>query len=206
MAAMTAERTAQVNARRRERYAANPEKYAKRAAKAYQKDPQKHIARSREYRRRKWAMERLIKAMSHMLNAEQLEQQKASALAEKRERARQRAKLWYSQNKERAAEANTLRREKYPGLHRHYSRSYTMKKKKAQPCWLSDEQIEQMVEIYDKAAAFRKMGLDAHVDHVVPIQSPLVCGLHAPWNLEIIHRVANMAKGNRVWPDMWEPA
>lgn len=40
------------------------------------------------------------------------------------------------------------------------------------------------------------------VDHVVPVRSPLVCGLHVHANLQAIESSLNTAKGNRSWPDM----
>lgn len=40
------------------------------------------------------------------------------------------------------------------------------------------------------------------VDHYVPLQNPLVCGLHVPWNLDPMRRDVNSLKGNKVWPDM----
>lgn len=45
-------------------------------------------------------------------------------------------------------------------------------------------------------------GISWHVDHIVPLINPLVCGLHTHTNLQVIPAVANTAKGNQVWPDM----
>ncbi len=44
------------------------------------------------------------------------------------------------------------------------------------------------------------------VDHIVPLQNPLVCGLHCEANLRIILGADNFAKCNRWWPDMPEAA
>jgi hypothetical protein len=41
-----------------------------------------------------------------------------------------------------------------------------------------------------------------HVDHIVPLKSRIVCGLHVEHNLQVIPGAANSAKGNRHWPDM----
>lgn len=47
-------------------------------------------------------------------------------------------------------------------------------------------------------------GVKHHVDHIVPLVSKKVCGLHCEHNLQIIEGYENQAKGNRWWPDMPE--
>lgn len=45
-------------------------------------------------------------------------------------------------------------------------------------------------------------GQDWTIDHEIPLQNPLVCGLHVAANLRVILRSENSRKGNSVWPDM----
>ncbi len=45
-------------------------------------------------------------------------------------------------------------------------------------------------------------GFKWHVDHIVPLQSDLVCGLHVEHNLRVIPARDNLTKNNRWWPDM----
>lgn len=40
------------------------------------------------------------------------------------------------------------------------------------------------------------------VDHIVPINSPYVCGLHCEANLEICRAAVNRSKRNKIWPHM----
>lgn len=40
------------------------------------------------------------------------------------------------------------------------------------------------------------------VDHIVPLHSPLVCGLQVDWNMAVITNSENASKSNIWWPDM----
>lgn len=64
---------------------------------------------------------------------------------------------------------------------------------RAIPPWAD---IGKIRVIYEMAAEMRASGFDVHVDHVVPLQGEMVCGLHVQTNLRIIHASANVAKGN----------
>ena len=70
---------------------------------------------------------------------------------------------------------------------------------KAWPDWCADH--EGFKPIYKEAARRRKRGESACVDHIVPLRSPIVCGLHVPWNLQVITEAENYAKSNIWWPD-----
>lgn len=76
------------------------------------------------------------------------------------------------------------------------------KQRKACPSWADTKKIDL---IYEKRASLQnKEGKDYHVDHMVPIKSDKVCGLHCEHNLQILSKTENLSKGNRWWPDMWE--
>lgn len=65
---------------------------------------------------------------------------------------------------------------------------------KATPEWCDKVEVEY---IYSLAA---KKGWA--VDHIVPLNSGLVCGLNVQDNLRVIPAELNSYKGNRYWPDM----
>lgn len=70
-------------------------------------------------------------------------------------------------------------------------------------CEWSD--LAEVVRIYMACAVMNELGWDVYVvDHLVPLNHPLVCGLHAHPNLVVVTHAHNAAKGNSVWPYMPE--
>jgi hypothetical protein len=68
------------------------------------------------------------------------------------------------------------------------------------PDWINESAV---LEIYREAKRLTNLtGVVHHVDHVVPLRSPLVCGLHWERNLQVLPATNNIRKGNRWWPDM----
>jgi hypothetical protein len=72
--------------------------------------------------------------------------------------------------------------------------------KRATPSWANQFFI---AEAYHLAKLREQVcGGSWHVDHLVPLQSKRVCGLHVEHNLSVIPGPENMSKSNRYWPDM----
>lgn len=80
---------------------------------------------------------------------------------------------------------------------------YKARKRKAMPSWANKEAMD---EFYKEAKRLTdETGILHHVDHIVPLKSDIVCGLHWEGNLQVLEAVANISKGNRIWPDMPDP-
>lgn len=72
-------------------------------------------------------------------------------------------------------------------------------KLKACPKWLTTEQKLEMQQFYIEAKKLEKeTGIKYQVDHIIPLQGVNVCGLHVPWNLQILTAAENLLKSNKL--------
>jgi hypothetical protein len=68
------------------------------------------------------------------------------------------------------------------------------KRDKSMPPWADRKEIQKM---YIKARQLTKeTGIKHEVDHIIPSNHPLVCGLHVEYNLQILTELENIAKSN----------
>lgn len=76
------------------------------------------------------------------------------------------------------------------------------RKMQACPAWLTEPQRRAILEFYKAAEnLYKTFGVKFHVDHIVPLRGGTVCGLHVPWNLQLLSAVDNIKKRNSLWPD-----
>jgi hypothetical protein len=70
--------------------------------------------------------------------------------------------------------------------------------KKATPRWLTEEHWLQMNYLYWLASDLSSInGEQYDVDHIVPLRGKTVCGLHVPWNLQVLPSDLNRQKSNK---------
>lgn len=102
-------------------------------------------------------------------------------------------KDYYSRNKDKVKLSVAENRMRNRGKYNSIKAKYKAKKKMAMPKWLTPQQLLDIEKIYVEA---RRLGLE--VDHIVPITSDQVCGLHVPWNLQLLSKTDNVVKGNKL--------
>lgn len=114
--------------------------------------------------------------------------------ADNPERAQENQRRVYERNKEKRkqeakgwAKANPLRRREIMANNRE-------KRRAAKQSTLSIRFRKEIVKIYVNCPS------DKHVDHIVPMNSKVVCGLHVPWNLQYLDPLINASKSNKLPP------
>lgn len=99
---------------------------------------------------------------------------------------------WKNENPEKVAIYTKKFAEKYKKQKVANNAFYRAQKRKATPKWLTKEQLEQIAQFYKNCPE------GYHVDHIVPICSDFVCGLHVPWNLQYLPGNENESKGDSI--------
>lgn len=66
------------------------------------------------------------------------------------------------------------------------------------PKWLTEAMLNEINCMYKEAQRLTKVtGEQYDVDHIVPLKGATVCGLHVPWNLQVLKHTDNMRKSNK---------
>jgi len=80
-----------------------------------------------------------------------------------------------------------------------YGANRRAKKVNATPTWPTDFDIAYIKHIYIQSIELSKISEESYeVDLITPLMSKQVCGLHVPWNLQIITATENQKKSNKV--------
>jgi hypothetical protein len=127
------------------------------------------------------------------------------------ERGKEVKRRYYEENKEvvlaRAArrpdEAKNRYKQKHKEQNQDYYKALTNQRRRrmrqATPPWTTLEHKRQIREKYLLALAMTKeTGVPYVVDHIIPLHGEEVCGLHVPWNLQVMTREDNLRKSNKL--------
>lgn len=127
-----------------------------------------------------------------------------------RDRQTKYSRLWRQENREKVCTATAKWRSKNQVAVKDYSQKhmrenpeqYAAKAAKrratllqATPKWLTSEHHRDIAAKYLEARLLtERTGEAYHVDHISPLKGKWSCGLHVPWNLQVITAVENQRK------------
>jgi len=131
-----------------------------------------------------------------------------------REEVKDKKNEWYLNNREKVIDAAATRPAE---VKREYQKAWKdrnivwvradtkarrRKHRQATPPWLTRKQKSEIRQLYQVAITLTKAtGEQYVVDHIVPLRSEEVCGLHVAWNLRIITQAENLKKSNSMPED-----
>jgi 5-methylcytosine-specific restriction endonuclease McrA len=118
---------------------------------------------------------------------------------------------YYERNKDtviaraqaRPDEAKNAYKQKYkeanPDMYKELVSLRRRRFRQATPNWLTATQRMEIRLKYRLAIELsRATGIRHAVDHIIPLQGEEVCGLHVPWNLQVIPQTENLKKSNKL--------
>jgi hypothetical protein len=129
----------------------------------------------------------------------------------KSEASKAAGRRYYEKNKEavkaranaRPVEERRAHKNKYkeanPELYKALVSVRKRRHRSATPKWITPEHKLAMRQLYLQAMELTKLTGERYVvDHIVPLISDEVCGLHVPWNLRVITQDENLCKSNKL--------
>ena len=165
----------------------NPEKVKDIAKRSRDKRKEKHkvLAKAWYEKNKEKSKQRSKKAYEATKNTDVVKEQRKQHRLNNAEKYKEYYKKYRLNNKDKSVAAVNKR---------------NALKKLAIPLWANDFFIQ---EAYHLAKLRTKVfGFKWHVDHIVPINSKIVCGLHTHGNLQVIPAIENIKKSNKYWENM----
>ena len=112
---------------------------------------------------------------------------------------RQESNKYYHRNEAKCRSWHRTWCKTHPGICNALRAKRNAAKLHATPPWITKEQLKQIEQFYVEARRLYELdGIRRHVDHVYPLQGKTCCGLHVPWNLQILTKTENLKKNNRL--------
>jgi hypothetical protein len=177
-----------------------------------------YVAKNREKRKlqqSKYSSDNKEKIASYSVawrqkNAEHLKESKAKYRSEHKEEISEKQKLYYEKNKEKVLESckkwaarnrdkvNASFRKywlKNKAIYRAYSRERDVAKLNASVAWADKDLVKGFYKLSARLEEW--LGGSYHVDHIIPLKHPHVCGLHNEFNLQVLSAKDNLSKSNK---------
>ena len=129
------------------------------------------------------------------VNAGEISEYNRRYLSENPERTKARVKAWVASNSEKAKAVHKSWRLANPAKLSEYTQNRRAAKLQAAPAWA--DRAAMLAIFKESKRLTEETGTEHHVDHIIPLQHPLVIGLHVPANLKPVPARLNCSKHNK---------
>jgi hypothetical protein len=193
-----------VKQEKRDYYIKNRKKTLEKATIYREINRDKLKVKAAEYRKNNPEKLRQIQKRGRVKNKEKIKKRQAKYYRKNKKKLIKNQTLYYVINKNRIAIVNKIRYENDKSTFLERSAFRRAALLKATPTWLTKEQRKEIRQIYKKAKELSHVtGIVYEIDHIIPLQGEEVCGLHVPWNLQIITFAENRSKSNKILLDKY---
>lgn len=126
-------------------------------------------------------------------NKERVSEQKKRAYKKHKVHILQRVKTYRERNRESVLEYG---RNHYLE-NKHIYIAHSQKRKDRLKDGINDDYMDRLKELYYVSTAISNGDIKYQVDHIIPLTHPDVCGLHVPWNMQLLTEDENKSKKNK---------
>lgn len=106
-----------------------------------------------------------------------------------------RVKAYSLANRSKLRDQSADYRKRKPEVHRAIGSARRARRRGATPPWVTEAMKLEMKSIHQLAVSMTKeIGQRVDVDHIVPLDGKIVCGLHVPWNLRPLLHSENASR------------
>lgn len=157
--------------------------------KYYKENKEKINLKEKKYREANKEKIALRIKLQRIRDAEQYKKRTAEYRDNNRDKLRQTAKEYRERNKELCYQRVKDWEKRNKSKRKSYKAKHRALKIKATPVFADMEKIHEIYKNCPKGF---------HVDHIIPLNNPIVCGLHVEWNLQYLSAKENCSKGNKL--------
>lgn len=132
-------------------------------------------------------------------NKERIQKRNKEYHARNRDKRNAQAAAYRAANPEKMKQLDKEYRQKNPDKNAAKAAKARADRAQATPPWLTKDHLEEIESFYATAKALEQaFGGKYDVDHIHPIKGRTCCGLHVPWNLQVLPADKNRKKSNKL--------